>query len=99
MKTNDNPDYGNSFDTATKHINRNFAPETFWGTDRTFDKSDTRMTTFVHEYRISPDSQLRFADYERSYWARTPSATQAPNAQALVLNGATANGGPTRVGT
>ncbi len=101
LKTDDNPDYGNSFSTATRRVNQNFATDTFWGTDRTFDKSDTRMTTLVNEYRISPDSQLRsqlrIADYERSYWARTPSDTQAPNAQALILNGATANGGPTRV--
>jgi catecholate siderophore receptor len=54
----------------------------------------------VNEYRFSPDSQLRtqlrLADYERSYWARTPSLTSPPNPQALVLNGSVANGGPTR---
>ena len=103
LTTNDNPDYGISFDGATKRPGTStpFAPNTFWGTDRTFDKSDTRITTLVHEYRISADSQLRsqlrIADYERSYWARTPSLTQAPNASALILNGAVANGGPTRI--
>ena len=101
LSTNDNPDYGISFDAATRKPSQNFAADSFWGTDRTFDKSDTRITTLVNEYRISADSQLRsqlrFADYERSYWARTPSLTQAPNAQALVLNGAVANGGPTRI--
>ncbi|AJP48634.1 TonB-dependent receptor [Rugosibacter aromaticivorans] len=100
LKTEDNPDYGMPFDTATRSITKNFSPDTFWGTDSTFDKSDTKITTLINEYRFSPDSQLRtqvrIADYERSYWARTPSATQAPNAQALVLNGVTANGGPTR---
>jgi len=103
LNTNDNPDYGVSFDGATKRPGTSspFSPGTFWGTDRTFDQSDTRITTLVNEYRFSADSQLRtqlrFADYERSYWARTPSLTQAPNAQALILNGAVANGGPTRI--
>jgi catecholate siderophore receptor len=103
LTTNDNPDYGISFDGTTKRPGTSspFAPNTFWGTDRTFDKSDTRITTLINELRLSPESQLRtqlrVADYERSYWARTPSLTQAPNAQALVLNGAVANGGPTRI--
>ena len=100
LSTNDNPDYGMSFDAATRLPGTNFSPTTFWGTDATFDKSDTKITTLVHEYRFSNDTQLRTqirsADYERSYWARSPSLTQAPNAQALVLNGAVANGGPTR---
>jgi catecholate siderophore receptor len=102
---NDNPDYGIAFDGTTKRpgVSTPFAPNTFWGTDRTFDKSDTRITTLVHEFRISADSQLRsqlrIADYERSYWARTASLTQAPNAQALVLTGTplAPNGGPTRI--
>ncbi|MBX7200604.1 MAG: TonB-dependent receptor [Rhodospirillaceae bacterium] len=102
LKTNDIPDYGLSFDAATRAINTNFPSETFWGTDRTFDKSDTKMTTLVNEYRFSADStlrsQLRVADYERSYWARTPSATIAPNAAAAICTTpATCNGGPTRV--
>ena len=102
LKTNDIPDYGLSFDNATRAINTNFPSETFWGTDRTFDKSDTKMTTLVNEYRFSADSalrsQLRVADYERSYWARTPSATIAPNANAAICTTpATCNGGPTRV--
>lgn len=101
LRTNDNPDYGVPFDNATRLPGTTFSPTTFWGTDATFDKSDTKITTLVHEYRFSNDTQLRTqiraADYERSYWARTPSLTQAPNAQALVLNGATANGGPTRI--
>ena len=58
---NDNPDYGIAFDGTTKRpgVSTPFAPNTFWGTDRTFDKSDTRITTLVHEFRISADSQLR----------------------------------------
>jgi catecholate siderophore receptor len=97
LSTNDNPDYGISFDAATRKPTQNFAADTFWGTDRTFDKSDTRITTLVNEYRISADSQLRsqlrFADYERSYWARTPSLTIAPNQNAFTGT----NGGPTRI--
>jgi catecholate siderophore receptor len=100
--TNDNPDYGVPFDNATRRPSTAFPAGTFWGTDGTFDKSRTSITTLINEYRISPDSQLRtqlrVADYERNYWARTPSATQAPNSQALVLgNGGVANGGPTRL--
>ncbi len=101
LDTNDNPDYGISFDAATRKPGTKFDAKTFWGTSATFDKSKTDITTLVNEYRFASGSQLRtqlrVADYERSYWARTPSLTQAPNAQALVLNGATANGGPTRV--
>jgi catecholate siderophore receptor len=104
LSTNDNPDYGISFDGATKRpgTSSRFSPDTFWGADRTFDKSDTRITTLVHEYRLSADSQLRTqlrsADYERSYWARTPSLTVAPAANgSLCTAPATCNGGPTRI--
>jgi catecholate siderophore receptor len=104
LSTNDNPDYGISFDGSTKRpgTSSRFSPDTFWGADRTFDKSDTRITTLVHEYRISADSQLRTqlrsADYERSYWARTPSLTVAPKADgSLCTAPATCNGGPTRI--
>ncbi len=104
LSTNDNPDYGISFDGTTKRpgTSSRFSPDTFWGADRTFDKSDTRITTLVHEYRISADSQLRTqlrsADYERSYWARTPSLTVAPSANgSLCTAPATCNGGPTRI--
>lgn len=94
VKTNDNPDYGVSFDTATRRPSeRPLVPgrETaslFWGTDRTFDKSETHITTLVNEYRFSPTSelrtQLRIADYERSYWAKTPNLTTAPAANGWV---------------
>ena len=82
LKNDDNPDYGISFDSATRRPNTRFAAETFLGTDATFDQSETQISTLVHEYRISPTTQWRHADYERSYWARTPSPTIAPNAQA-----------------
>jgi catecholate siderophore receptor len=102
LSTADNPDYGISFDAATKRPGTSsaFAPGTFWGTDRNFDHSNTHISTLVHEYRISADSQLRsqlrVADYERSYWARTPSLTVAPNANAAICT-PNCNGGPTRI--
>lgn len=101
LKTNDNPDYGTPFNNATRHISDKFSTDTFWGAHNTFDESDTKMTSLVNEYRFSPTSQLRtqirVADYERSYWARTPSATVAPTANASLCTTATnCNGGPTR---
>lgn len=99
--TDDKPDYGVNFDNATRKPQSTYAASTYWGTDRNFDESKTDITTATYTHRFSYESewrtQLRYADYERSYWARTPSLTNAPNAQGLVLNGATANGGPTRV--
>ncbi|KAF0191608.1 MAG: iron complex outermembrane recepter protein [Gammaproteobacteria bacterium] len=99
--TDDKPDNGISFDTNTRAPNTNFPPETYWSTYRNFDESDTNITTGTYTHRFSPMSswrtQLRVADYERSYWARTPSATQAPNAQGVVIgNNGAPNGGPTR---
>lgn len=84
LKTNDNPDYGISFDASTRAPGTVLPASTFWGSDRNFDKSDTRITTLVNEYRFSPQSQLRtqlrFADYDRSYWAKTPNLTNRPDA-------------------
>ena len=107
LDTDDNPDYGIPFDAATRAPAKTFAngatldPNTYWSTDANFDHSHTQITTLVNEYRISGvtqlRTQLRSADYERSYWARTPSLTSLPNAQALVVGGnGVANGGPTR---
>lgn len=95
-QTRDNPDYGVSFDAATRSPTRQFAnaDSVFFGIDRTFDDSETRISTLVHEFQISQQTQLRtqlrMADYERSYWAKTPSATTLPNA----LGGV--GGNPTR---
>lgn len=83
-KTNDNPDYGISFDAATRAPGKKLPTDYFWGIDRNFDQSTTSMTTLINEYRFSPSSllrtQLRFADYERSYWAKTPNLITPPNA-------------------
>lgn len=102
LKTRDNPDYGMPFDSATRKITTAYSPSTFWGADGNFDLSDTNMTTFVNELKLTPDSQLRtqlrFADYERTYWARTPSLGTAPNASGFVAGSTASNAttGPTR---
>jgi catecholate siderophore receptor len=83
-ETSDNPDYGVSFDNATRAPTTQLPSSYFWNNDRNFDKSQTGITTLVNEYSFSPQSQLRtqlrFADYERSYWAKTPNASTPPNA-------------------
>ena len=84
LKTDDNPDYGVAFDPATRRPGTILPVSTFFGIDRTFDKSNVNITTLVNEYRFSPDSQLRtqlrYADYDRSYWAKTPNLTTLPDA-------------------
>jgi catecholate siderophore receptor len=84
VRTNDNPDYGISFDAATRAPGTRLPASTFWNSDRNFDKSDTTVSTLVHEYQFSPATQLRtqlrYGDYERSYWAKTPNLTTLPNA-------------------
>lgn len=100
-RTDDIPDYGVRFNNDTREPITNFSASTFWGTDRHFDESETNISTATYTHRFSPQSawrtKLRVADYERSYWARTPSATAPPNAQGTVLgNNGQPNGGPTR---
>ena len=84
LRTRDNPDYGVSFNTATRLPGTLLPASTFFGTRITFDNSDTSMSTAVHEWKIDKDTQLRtqlrFADYDRSYWAKTPNVSTAPNA-------------------
>jgi catecholate siderophore receptor len=97
-RNRDTPDYGISFDGATHEPNTNFPPEYFWGIDRNFDDSDVSITTGTWTHRFSPKSELRttvrYGDYERSYWARTPSPTVAPGDTGLNLP--SPNAGPTR---
>ncbi len=84
IRTRDNPDYGIPFNSTAR------APQGpadyFWGTSRTFDNSDTGISTLVHEMRISADTvwrnQLRHASYERSYWAIAPEAAISATASA-----------------
>ena len=87
LKTRDNLDYGMSFDSATRRPNERFPSRAYWGTDKTFDNSDTSITTLVNEYQLDADSmlrtQLRSADYQRSYWAKTPNLTAPPSANGV----------------
>jgi catecholate siderophore receptor len=87
-KGHDNPDYGTSFDAATRAPGTRLPARYFYGNDNTFDKSQTDILTLVNEYKISPDSQLRTqlrsAEYKRSYWAKTPNLTTAPDALGAV---------------
>ena len=87
LKTRDNLDYGMSFDGTTRRPNERFPSRAYWGTDKTFDNSDTSITTLVNEYQIDADSmlrtQLRSADYKRSYWAKTPNLTTPPSANGV----------------
>lgn len=84
VRTNDNPDFGISFNAATREPGKILPADYFWGTDRTFDKSSTSITTLVNEYAISRDTQLRtqlrHASYDRSYWAKTPNLTTPQDA-------------------
>lgn len=79
LKTQDNPDYGVRFDPAIRAPTTTFPSNYFWGTPNTFDNSETAITSLVHELQFSPDSQLRtqlrYADYQRSYWAAEPQTT------------------------
>ena len=89
LRNRDIPDYGFSFDNATRRPNTNFSLDTFWGIDRNFDDSDVNVTTATWTHRFSPKTELRtsvrYGDYERSYWARTPSPTVAPGDTGLNL--------------
>ncbi len=84
VKTDDNPDYGISFNAATRRPGTILPSDTYFGNARTFDRSSTGITTLVHEYQFAPRTllrtQLRHADYDRSYWAKTPNLTTPPNA-------------------
>lgn len=86
--TKDNPDYGVSFDASTRAPAAAIPASTFFGTSKTFDNSDTTMTTLQNELRLTPDSQLRtqlrVGEYNRSYWAKTPSATVMPDVNGSV---------------
>ncbi len=113
LRTRDNPDYGIPFDSRTRlpattfrdtngNATTRLSPNTFWGTAKTFDNSDTSMSTLVHDWKIDNDTklrtQLRYADYDRSYWAKTPSITSEPNADGIRTNtaGTAASGNVTR---
>ncbi len=87
-QTRDVPDYGISFFNK-RPVDRTVATgkiddETFFGGNQNFDDSDTRITSGIFTHKFSKESQLRtqlrYADYERAYWTKTPSATATPTA-------------------
>ncbi len=91
-------DYGISFDANTRRPSTAFPDHYYWGVHANFDEGTTNISTATYTHRFSPKSewrtQLRYADYERSYWVRTPSSTVAPGSTGLNLP--STNVGPTR---
>jgi catecholate siderophore receptor len=85
-KTNDNPDYGISFDTNTREPSKRLPVNYFWNIEKNFDESDTNITTAGYTRRFGESewrTQLRRAEYKRSYWAKTPNLTTPPDALAV----------------
>jgi catecholate siderophore receptor len=89
----DKPDYGSSFDSATHLVNTKFPASYYWGVDQNFDNSKTGISTLAHTHRFESGgelkTQLRYGDYDRAYWAKTPSATLAPSATGATGGNAT----------
>jgi len=81
-QTRDVPDFGIRFDTNKRPLSNSSngrSDRTFWGSNNNFDDSDTRITTGIFTHKFDDDtqlrSQLRHANYKRSYWAKTPGTT------------------------
>ena len=92
IQTRDVPDFGISF-LNRRPINTTVATgkiddRTFYGSSKNFDDSDTRITTGIFTHKFSDDTQLRtqlrHADYQRAYWAKTPNAAAVPTETAGV---------------
>ncbi len=96
-KTRDIPDYGVRFNDADGNTNAlvpvsaltrrptgKLGDDVFFGGDKNFDDSETRITTGIFTHQFSNDTQLRtqlrHAEYDRAYWAKTPLSVTAPNA-------------------
>jgi len=84
-QTRDVPDYGVSFYNK-RPIDRavpNIDDSDFYGGSKNFDDSDTRISTATFTHKFSQDTewrtQIRSADYERAYWAKTPSSSLLPS--------------------
>lgn len=90
--TRDKPDFGVPMNNGvtraktTRRPNTNNPINTYWGIDSNFDNSDNNISTGTYTHKFSPDTQLRtqlrYADYERTYWGITPSNTVLPLATA-----------------
>lgn len=89
--TRDKADYGNRFDPATHKPMTQLPDSTFYGIDANFDNSTTNVSTATYTHRFSPATewrtQLRYADYERSYWAKTPDGSFNPPDEQAVRGG------------
>lgn len=88
LRTRDVPDFGISFVNKrpidTTIAGKKVDDSSFYGGSQNFDNSDTNITSGIFTHKFDDDTQLRtqlrHADYERAYWAKTPSALFAPNA-------------------
>lgn len=81
-QTRDVPDFGIRFGTNKRPLSNSSngrSDRTFWGSNNNFDDSDTRITTGIFTHKFDDDTQLRtqlrHANYKRSYWAKTPGTT------------------------
>nr|WP_223261323.1 TonB-dependent receptor [Methylophilus medardicus] len=81
-QTRDVPDFGIRFGTNKRPLSdspNGRSDRTFWGSNNNFDDSDTRITTGIFTHKFDDDTQLRtqlrHANYKRSYWAKTPGTT------------------------
>ncbi len=81
-QTRDVPDFGIRFGANKRPLSDagdGRTDRTFWGSSNNFDDSDTRITTGIFKHMFSEDTQwrtqLRQADYQRGYWAKTPGNT------------------------
>lgn len=72
-QTRDVPDYGIRF-FGGKPLDQFYG--TFWGVDKNFDDSDTRVSTIAFTHKFSDKTQwrtqVRHGSYERAYWVKTP---------------------------
>lgn len=77
-QTRDIPDFGIRFfnKRPLNEAGNGASDRTFWGDDNNFDDSDTRITTGIFTHKFTDDTQirtqLRHANYQRGYWAKTP---------------------------
>ena len=74
--------------SLTRRPTDNFSSSAFYGTNDNFDDSETKITTATFTHKFTQDmqlrSQVRLADYERQYWAKTPANNLAPSANGSV---------------
>jgi catecholate siderophore receptor len=81
-KTEDKPDYGVSFVNKRPVNTTAINNSVYYGGNQNFDDSTTSITTGIFTHKFSEytqiRTQLRSADYERAYWAKTPNALNLP---------------------